>query len=60
MAILKTYGLIKEKYVSIAIFPTTKKNCINVDLADQLIILELDIIDNTMILSNEKYELNNL
>ena len=34
--ILKTYGLIQENFVCIAIFPTTKKNSINVDLTNQL------------------------
>ena len=58
--ILKTYGIIQEKYVCIAIFPTTKKNCINVDLENQLILSESDIIDNNTILSNDKYELKNL
>ena len=30
--VLKTYGIIQEKSVRVVIFPTTKKNCINVDL----------------------------
>ena len=38
--ILKTYGLIQEKFVWIAIFPTTKKNCINVGLTNQLMLSE--------------------
>ena len=58
--ILKTYGLIQEKSVRISICPTTKKNCINVDLANQLMLLESNIIDNNIILSDEKYELKNL
>ena len=36
--ILKTYGIIQEKFVHIAIFPTNKKNYINVDLENQLIL----------------------
>ena len=44
--ILKTYGLIQGKSVCITICPTTKKNCINVDLTNQLILLESDIIEN--------------
>ena len=58
--ILKTYGLIQEKSVCIAIFPSTKRNCINIDLANQLMVSESDIIDNSTILSDEKYELRNL
>ena len=57
---LKTYGFSQEKSVCVTIFPTTKNNCINVDLANQLMLLELDIIDNNAILSDEKYELKNL
>ena len=38
--ILKTYGIIQEKSVCIAICMTTKKNCINVDLTNKLMILE--------------------
>ena len=58
--ILKTYEIIQEKFVCIAIFPTTEKNCINVDLENQLLLSELDIIDNKMILSDKKYALKNL
>ena len=58
--ILKTYGHIQEKYACIAIFHTTKKNCINIDLENQLMLSESDIIDNNTILFNEKYELKNL
>ena len=36
--ILKTYGLIQEKSAYITIFHTTKKNCINIDLANQLML----------------------
>ena len=53
--ILKTYGLIQENSSCIAIFQTTKKNCINVDLENQLILSKSDIIDNNMILSDDKY-----
>ena len=49
-----------KKSVHVAICLTTKTNCINVELENQLILLELDIIDNNMILSDEKYELKNL
>ena len=38
--ILKTYGIIQEKSVCIAIYPAIKKNCINVDLANQLMFSE--------------------
>ena len=31
-SILKTHGCIQGKSVCVIIFPTTKKNCINVDL----------------------------
>ena len=58
--ILKTYELIQEKSICIIICPTTKQNCINVDLTNQLMFSELDIIDNNTILSDEKYELKNL
>ena len=58
--ILKTYGIIQEKYVCIAIFPTTKKNCINIDLANQLMLSKSNIIDNNTILSYGKYELKKL
>ena len=58
--ILKNYGIIQEKFVCIAIFPTTKKNCVNVDLENQLMFSQSDIIDNNTILSDEKYELKNL
>ena len=36
--ILKSYGIIQEKFVHIAIFSETKKNCINVDLENQLML----------------------
>ena len=58
--ILKMYGIIQGKFVHIAIFPATKKNCLNVDLKNQLILSESYIIDNNTLLSYEKYELKNL
>ena len=58
--ILKTYELILEKFVCIAICSATKKNCINVGPTNQLMILESYIIDNNVILFYEKYELKNL
>ena len=36
------------------------KNCINVELTNQLMLSESDINDNNTILSDEKYELKNL
>ena len=58
--ILKTYGIIQEKSIRIAIFLKTKKNCINVDLTNQLMLSKSDIIDNNTILLDDKYELKNL
>ena len=57
---LKNYGLIQRKVVYIAICPTTKKNCINVDLASQLMLSDSDIIEDNTFFSNEKYEIKNL
>ena len=59
-SILRTYGIIQEDFVCIVICHTTKKNCINIDLANQLKLSESAIIDNNTILSDEKYELKNL
>jgi hypothetical protein len=42
--LLKVNGIIQGKNINIVICPTTKKNHINVDLANQLMVLESNII----------------
>jgi hypothetical protein len=51
---------IQGKNINIAIFPNARKNHINVDLANQLLFLEPNIIENDMFLSYVKYEIKNL
>jgi hypothetical protein len=58
--LLKVIGIIQGKNINIAICPTARKNHINVDLANQLMVLEPNIIENDMCLSNEKYDIKNL
>jgi hypothetical protein len=58
--LLKVNGIIQGKNINIAICPTARKNHINVDLANQLMVLEPNIIENDMCLSNEKYDIKNL
>jgi hypothetical protein len=58
--LLKVNGIIQGKNINIAICPTARKNHINVDLANQLMVLEPNIIENDMCLSDEKYDIKNL
>jgi hypothetical protein len=58
--LLKVNGIIQGKNINIAICPTARKNHINVDLENQLMVLEPNIIENDMCLSDEKYDINNL
>ena len=58
--LLKVNGIIQGKNISITICPTATKNHINVDMANQLIILEQNIIENDTCLSNEKNDIKNL
>jgi hypothetical protein len=58
--LLKVNGIIQGKNINIVICPTARKNHINVDLANQLMVLEPNIIENDMCLSDEKYEIKNL
>jgi hypothetical protein len=59
-SLLKVNGIIQGKNINIAICPNARKNHINVDLANQLMVLEPNIIENDTCLSDEKYEINNL
>jgi hypothetical protein len=58
--LLKVNGIIQEKNINIPICPTTRKNHINIDLENQLMVLEPDIIKNYTCLSDEKYDIKNL
>jgi hypothetical protein len=58
--LLKVNGIIQGKNINIVICPTARKNHINVDLANQLMVLEPNIIENDTCLSDEKYEIKNL
>jgi hypothetical protein len=58
--LLKVNGIIQGKNINIVICPTAKKNHINVDLANILMVLEPNIIENDTCLSDEKYEIRNL
>jgi hypothetical protein len=58
--LLKVNGIIQGKNINIVICPTAKKNHINVDLANQLMVLEPNIIENDTCLFDEKYEIKNL
>ena len=58
--LLKVNGIIQGKNINIAICPTARKNHINVDLANQLMVLEPNIIENDMCLFDEKYDIKNL
>jgi hypothetical protein len=58
--LLKVNGIIQGKNINIVICSTARKNHINVDLANQLMVLEPNIIENDTCLSDEKYEINNL
>jgi hypothetical protein len=58
--LLKVNGIIQGRNINIAICPTVRKNHINVDLANQLMVFESNIIENDMCLSDEKYDINNL
>ena len=44
--LLKVNGIIQGKNINIAICPTARKNHINVDLANQLMVLEPNIVEN--------------
>jgi hypothetical protein len=46
--------------INVVICPNARKKHINVDLANQLMLLESNIIENDMCLSDEKYEIKNL
>jgi hypothetical protein len=58
--LLKVNGIIQGKNINIAMCPTARKNHINVDLANQLMVLEPNIIENDICLSDEKYDIKNL
>jgi hypothetical protein len=58
--LLKVDGIIQGKNINIVICPTAKKNHINVDLANQLMVLEPNIIENDTCIFDEKYEIKNL
>jgi hypothetical protein len=58
--LLKVNGIIQGRNINIAICPTVRKNHINVDLANQLMVFESNIIENDMCLSDEKYDIKNL
>ena len=58
--VLNVNRIIQGKNINIAICPTARKNHINVDLANQLMVLEPNIIENDMCLSDEKYDIKNL
>jgi hypothetical protein len=58
--LLKVNGIIQGKNINIAICPTARKNHINIDLTNQLMVLESNIIVNDTCLSDEKYDIKNL
>jgi hypothetical protein len=58
--LLKVNGIIQGKNINIVICPTARKNHINVDLANQLMVLEPNIIENDTCLFDGKYEIKNL
>jgi hypothetical protein len=58
--LLKVNGIIQINNINIVICLTARKNHINIDMENQLMVLEPNIIENDMCLSNEKYEINNL
>jgi hypothetical protein len=59
-SLLEVNGIIQGKNVNIAICLNARKNHINVDLANQLMVLEPNIIENGTCLSDEKYEIKSL
>jgi hypothetical protein len=59
-SLLKVNAIIQGKNINIAICSTSRKNHINVDLINQLMVSEPNIIENDMCLSDEKYEIKNL
>jgi hypothetical protein len=59
-SLLEVNGIIQGKNINIVICPNARKNHINVDLANQLMVLEPNIIENDTCLSDEKYEIKNL
>jgi hypothetical protein len=58
--LLNVNGIIQGKNINIAICPTARKNHINVGLANQLMVLEPNIIENKTCLFDGKYEIKNL
>jgi hypothetical protein len=58
--LLDVNGIIQGKNINVAICPNTRKNHINVDLVNQLMVLKPNIIENETCLSDEKYEIKNL
>jgi hypothetical protein len=58
--VLNVNGIIQGKNINIAICPTARKNHINVGLANQLMVLEPNIIENKTCLFDGKYEIKNL
>ena len=58
--LLEVNGIIEGKNVNIAIFLNVKKNHINFDMVNQLMVLERNIIENNMCLFDGKYEIKNL
>ena len=58
--LLNVNGIIQGKNIKIIIFPTARKNHINVDLANQLMVFESNIIENHRYLFDGKYEIKNL
>ena len=58
--LLEVNGILQGKNINVAICPNVKKNHINVDLANQLMVLKPNIIENDTCLSDEKYEIKKL
>jgi hypothetical protein len=58
--LLNVNGIIQGKNINITICLTARKNHINVDLANQLMVFESNIIENDTCLFDGKYEIKNL
>jgi hypothetical protein len=58
--LLNVNGIIQGKNINIAICLTARKNHINVGLANQLMVLEPNIIENNTCLFDGKYEIKNI
>ena len=60
MILLKIKGIIQGRVVNIAICPSYKMNYINVDMANQLLILETNIKETLQFKNKKQYEINDL